>query len=249
MTRETIEIQKELFAPGRSRVAKYRDLVIGEPGLWPLIKYELIVLLCANVPGAAGLWLRSRLFPRLLGRCGRNVTFGSHVVLRHPHKIAIADNVVIDDLCVLDAKGTDNHGLQIGTGVFIGRGTILSCKNGDIVLDENVNVGFNCEIFSASLVHLRPRALLAAYTYLIGGGHDFERTDVAVLDQSRSSRGIDVGEGCWIGAGVRVLDGVRLGAHAIVGAGAVVTEDVPEYAVAVGLPARVVRDRRAAERP
>jgi acetyltransferase-like isoleucine patch superfamily enzyme len=52
--------------------------------------------------------------------------------LRHPHKI-IGDNVVIDDLCCLDAKGTDNRGITIGNGVFVGRNTILSCKNGDIV--------------------------------------------------------------------------------------------------------------------
>ena len=45
----------------------------------------------------------------------------------------IGDNVVIDDLCCLDAKGTDNHGITIGNGVFVGRNTILSCKNGDIV--------------------------------------------------------------------------------------------------------------------
>jgi acetyltransferase-like isoleucine patch superfamily enzyme len=53
-----------------------------------------------------------------------------------------------------------------------------------------------------------------------------------------------VGEGAWLGAGVTVLDGCTVGSHAIVGTGAVVTKPIPDYAVAVGVPARVVRDRR-----
>ena len=94
------------------------------------------MLLCAWVPGALGLFLRSKLYPLLLGRVGRNVVFGANVTLRHPHKIHIGDNVVIDDHCCLDAKGTDNRGITIGNGVFVGRNTILSCKNGDIVIDD-----------------------------------------------------------------------------------------------------------------
>ena len=82
--------------------------------------------------------------------------------------------MVIDDNCLLDAKGDTNAGIAIGAGTFIGRNTILSCKNGDIVLGEGVNIGFNCEIFSAARVELGARALLAAYCYVIGGDHDWK---------------------------------------------------------------------------
>ncbi|MGE3774597.1 MAG: acyltransferase, partial [Gammaproteobacteria bacterium] len=61
--------------------------------------------------------------------------------------------------------------------------------------------------------------------------------------------GIEIGDDGWIGAGAAIVDGVRIGAHAIVGAGAVVTRDVPAYAVVVGNPARVLRDRRAPRPP
>ena len=128
------------------------DLVIGQPGLWPLVRYELTILLAAWIPGALGLFLRSKLYPLILGRVGRNVAFGCNVVLRHPHKIQIADDVVVDDNCCLDAKGTTNHGIVIRRGVFLGRNTILSCKNGDILLDEDANLGFNVEVYSAANV-------------------------------------------------------------------------------------------------
>lgn len=239
-------IQRELFAPGRSKARRYADLVIGRPGFWPLLKYELIVTLCGGLPGALGLLLRSKLYPLLLGRTGRNVTFGVGVTLRHPHKIAIGDDVVIDDGCALDAKGTDNRGIRIGSGVFVGRNTILSCKNGDIEIDDRANVGFNCEIFSASRVRLGRNALVAAYTYLVGGDHLYDRTDVPVLEQGRTARGIEVDDNVWLGAHVVVSDGSRIGRDAIVGAGAVVIGEIPPFHVAAGVPAKILRDRRGA---
>lgn len=242
-------IQDELFGERKSKIQRYRDLVIGRGGLRPLLAYEAVMLLCANLPGALGLFLRSKLYPCLLGRSGRNVTFGTNVVLRHPHKISIGDNVVIDDGCCLDAKGTTNRGISIGNGVFVGRNTILSCKNGDIVLDDEANLGFNVEVFSAARVRIGKRVLVAAYTYLVGGDHLYDRVDVPVLHQGRTARGIEVDDNVWLGAHVVVADGAVIGRDAIVGAGAVVTGEIPPFHIAAGVPARLVRDRRAAAGP
>ena len=231
--------QDQLFRGGSAR-NKYSALIVGRPGLGALIGYELVVLIAQSVPGALGLALRRALYPMLLGSCGRNVVFGQNVSLRHPHKIHIADNVVVDDQCLLDAKGESNDGIRIGSGVFIGRNTILSCKNGDIALGDEANIGFNCEIFSASRVTIGAGTLVAAYAYLIGGDHEAADRARPVNEQTRVSRGIAVGAGAWIGAGAKVLDGVSIGDRAVVGAGAVVRSDVPAGATAVGVPARVL---------
>jgi len=235
--------QEQLFAPGTSSRAKYAELVIGRPGLGALLKHEIIVSLAQARAGAFGLVLRKMLYPRLLGSCGRNVIFGQNVVLRHPHKIHLGDNVVIDDNCLVDAKGETNRGIRIGRGVFIGRNTILSCKNGDIEIGDGANIGFNCEVFSASRVSIGASVLMAAYTYVIGGDHDFSDLTKSVLAQTRTSSGVSIGDGAWTGAGAKILDGVTVGAHAVIGAGAVVREDVAAWAVAVGVPARVVSTR------
>jgi acetyltransferase-like isoleucine patch superfamily enzyme len=237
-------IQRELFDERRSKADKYRDLVIGRPGWGALIGFEMVTLLSSWVPGALGLFLRSKLYPLVLGSVGRNVVFGVNVTVRHPHKIAIGDNVVIDDACCLDAKGTDNKGILIGTGVFVGRNTILSCKNGDIIVDNDANVGFNCEIFSASRVRVGKSVLMAAYTYLVGGDHLYDRIDIPVLEQGRTARGIEVADNAWLGTHVVVADGSRIGRDAIIGAGAVVIGDIPEFSIAAGIPAKVIRDRR-----
>jgi acetyltransferase-like isoleucine patch superfamily enzyme len=235
--------QEQLFAAGTSARQKYASLVVGQPGLGALLKYELVVMFSQACPGAIGLAMRKALYPLLLGSCGRNVVFGQNVVLRHPHKIHIGNNVVVDDNCLLDAKGESNRGIRIGSGVFIGRNSILSCKNGDIELGDGANIGFNCEVFSASRVTIGASVLMAAYSYVIGGDHDFSDPTAAVLAQSRTSAGVDVGAGAWLGAGTKILDGVRVGEHAIVGAAAVVRDDVPAHTVAVGIPARVISRR------
>lgn len=235
--------QDQLFAPGTSSRAKYAALVVGRPGLGALLRHEMVVGLAQARAGALGLLLRRQLYPWLLGSCGHNVIFGQNVVLRHPHKIHIGSNVVIDDNCLLDAKGDTNAGIRIDDGVFVGRNTILSCKNGDIELARGANIGFNCEVFSASRVRVGADVLMAAYAYVIGGDHDASNADRPVIEQGRRSAGVDIGDGAWVGAGAKILDGVTVGAHAIVGAGAVVREPVPERAVAVGVPARVVSHR------
>ena len=236
-------IQRELFDEKRSKLERYADLVVGRPGLWALFKFEAIVTATSWVPGALGLLLRSKLYPVLLGRCGRNVTFGANVVLRHPHKVVIGDNVVIDDNCCLDAKGTDNHGITIGDGVFVGRNTILSCKNGDIVLDDQANIGFNVEIFAASRVRVGKKVLIAAYCYLVGGDHLYDRIDTPVLEQGRTARGIEVDDHAWLGAHAVVTDGSRVGKDCIIGAGAIVIGQIPDFAIAAGVPAKVLRNR------
>lgn len=245
-TPETARIpkaQEQLFESGTSARRKYAALVVGRPGLGSLLAYELIVTFTQSLPGALGLALRKTFYPMLLGSCGRNVVFGQNVSLRHPHKIHVGDNVVIDDNCLIDAKGEANTGIRIGAGVFVGRNSILSCKNGDIELADGANIGFNCEVFSASRVRIGARAMLAAYTYVIGGDHDRSDPSKSVLEQERTSAGVLVGDGAWLGAGAKVLDGVTIGEMAIVGAGAVVTHDVPARAVAVGIPAKVVSNR------
>jgi acetyltransferase-like isoleucine patch superfamily enzyme len=236
--------QDQLFASRGSSRQKYAALVVGRPGWGALLKYEFVQQASQNVAGAIGLALRKVMFPWLLGACGRNVIFGQNVVLRHPHKIRIGDNVVIDDNCLLDAKGTSNQGITIGSGVFVGRNSILSCKDGDITLGDGANVGFNCELFSASRVTIGKDTLIAAYCYVIGGDHDFTDASRPVLEQGRRSKGILVGAGAWLGAGAKILDGVTIGDRAIVGAGSVVRQAVPDGAVAVGVPARVIADRQ-----
>jgi len=238
------KIQKELFSRDKSKIAKYVNLFVGKKGFFSLLKYELITMLFQDMPGAIGIFFRNLFYPRLFKKVGKGVNFGKSITIRHPHKISIEDDVVIDDYCVLDAKGLNNNGIHIGKNIFIGRGSILSCKNGDIVLKRNVVIGFNCEIFSGNKVVIGENTLISAYVYIIGGGHDYSRIDVPISEQEKSSYGIKIEKNCWIGAGAMVFDSVTIGEDTIIGAGAVVSKDIPPFSVAAGIPARVAKFRK-----
>jgi acetyltransferase-like isoleucine patch superfamily enzyme len=90
--------------------------------------------------------------------------------------------------------------------------------------------------------------MIGAHTVMIPANHGFARIDVPMNTQPLTREGIDVGEDVWIGAGCQVLDGVRIGKGAVIGAGSVVTRDIDAYAIAVGVPATVVRSRRSPAR-
>jgi acetyltransferase-like isoleucine patch superfamily enzyme len=246
--RRQVGIQ-DAMGEGTSPLRKYQDLVVGSRSLLRLALHELVILTSSWVPGALGLLLRKLLYPLLLGSVGRGVVFGQGVVLRHPHKIRLGDGVTVDDHVVLDAKGTSNRGIDVGRGVFLGRGTILSCKDGDITIGDHGNFGFHCEVFSGSSIVVGRHGLFAAQAYLVGGGHEFDRPGIAVIDQPRSSRGIVLGDNVWLGTGAKVLDGVRIGSDVVVGANAVVNADLPDGAIAAGVPARVLRSRDGQAEP
>ncbi|MDX1763013.1 MAG: acyltransferase [bacterium] len=238
------ELQESLTDPDKSALKKYQDLVVGLPGLWPLMKHEFLTTFLGSLPGAIGLAARQQLYKSLFGRVGRGVVIGKSVTIRHGHKIRLGNNVVIDDYAVLDAKGTGNKGIVIGDNVMIGRGTVISCKNGDIFIGDNTNIAIQCFIQSARQVTIGKNNLFSAYCYLIGGGdHKTDRTDVPIIAQSQVVRGITLEDNCLLGAGVKIQDGVHIERDAIVGTGAVVRDNICAFGVAVGIPAKVVKRR------
>lgn len=246
----TAELQRSLQASGASPLAKYQDLFVGSRSLWRLIVYDTLSL-ASGAPGAVGFALRKLCFRPLLGSLGRGSVFGRNVVLRHPRKIFIGENVVVDDNVVLDAKGTGNAGITLGDGSMISRNSILSCKGGDITLGRGSKIGINCLVHSESRVEISPDVTIAAYCYLLAGGnHEFDRVDLPVLEQpSYHKGGVSVGAGSWLAARVTVLDGVSIGRGAVIGAGAVVRDPLPDYAIAVGVPAKVIRLRGPLPQP
>ena len=233
---------------GGGALKAYQRLVIGSESLWDLVVYELVMLASSWVPGALGLLLRRLLYPLLLGSCGKGCIFGRGVVLRHPHKIHLGDGVVLDDGAMVDAKGEGNR-VVLAEGVYVGRGSIIYTKGGDIELGKGVNISHNCELFSSNKLVVGPGTFIAAYSYLLSGGQYDPDSDQPFAEQPGTmSRGATVvGENVWIAAHVVVTDGVKIGDGAVVGAGAIVMDDIPPQVLAVGMPARVVRKLGSSE--
>ncbi len=241
------EIRRMMKDEQGSAIKKYMWLTVGRTSWLALFKYELLLGLLASLPGALGLLLRQKLYRHMFADCGRKVVFGRNVTIRHPHRIRFADNVIIDDNAVLDGKGDADVTIEIGSGSIIGRNSILTCKGGSIRLADKVNISVNCTLISETLLSIGENVLIAGHCYLIAGGnHGLDRTDIPILEQPLIEKGgIDIKEHCWLGANVTVLDGVTIGRDSVAAAGSVVTKPVPEYHIVGGVPAKVLRDRKA----
>lgn len=244
-TGEGYKVKEAVKRGDRGAFRVYRDLYYGDTSLAYVLMAEAIVTLTCGLSGALGLLLRKWLYPCLFKEVGRKVIFGKNLTLRHAHKITLGDHVVLDDNVVVDAKGESNTGIVIGDDVYVGRNTIIYCKNGNITIERAVNISSNCQIYSSNQVMIGAQTIIAAYTYILSGGQ-YELRDRATPFAEQSgmlTRGpTTVGPNCWLAAGVVVLDGTTIGEHCVIGAGSVVTGDIPADRLAVGIPAKVVRE-------
>lgn len=105
----------------------------------------------------------------------------------------------------------------------------------NVKIGNNVVINSNCLMMARGGITLEDDAMLAANVQLLSNNHDEYDRQVLLCNE------ITIKKGVWIGAGATILPGVTVGEYAIVGAGAIVTKDVPDYAVVVGSPARVVK--------
>jgi acetyltransferase-like isoleucine patch superfamily enzyme len=110
-----------------------------------------------------------------------------------------------------------------------------------------VRIAGSCVLSAVAHVRLGRKVLLARNVYISDHIHAYEDTTEAVLDQGVARvEPVDIGDGAWLGQNVVVCPGVSIGRGAVVGANAVVVDDIPDYCLAVGAPARVVRTFAAA---
>jgi len=238
-------LHSKIFNPKKSPFKRYKEMVIGKRGWGTLLWYELTLLLFGLLPGALGLVLRQIFYRPLFKKVGKNVVFGRNMVIRHPHKIVVGDNVIIDDDCTLDAKGEDNEGIVIGDMVTIGRFSAIICKDADIQIGSHVNIGSTVKLIVANRgkITVGNSIDIGSGCHFSGGSYDYSDADVLPSSRRLETQGITVEDLAWIGAGVIILDGVTIGTKSIVAAGAVVTKDVPSHSVAAGVPAEIKKLR------
>lgn len=242
-----IPLNDQLHSPDSS-FSKYWKKAGGDLSLPGFILYECFALLLANLGGAAGYFLRKKLARFLFRSAGTGLILGRGLTVRHPGRIDFGDNVAVDDYVFIDASGSGDIGVQLRDGVILSRNCSIMGKNGHVVFEERADVGCNCVFASVTGISVGASAIIAGNCYIGGGRYVHDRLEPAIMDQGVYSRGeIVIGDKSWIGAGAVILDGVRIGTGAIVGAGSVVTKDVPDYAVAAGVPARILRIRAEQE--
>ncbi len=109
-------------------------------------------------------------------------------------------------------------------------------------IGDNSGVGINCEIYGP--VTIGKNVMMGPEVVIYTSGHKHNRTDIPMIEQgAETEREVNIGDDVWIGRRAIILPGVKIGNGCIIGAGAIVTKDIPDYSVAVGVPAKVVKNR------
>jgi acetyltransferase-like isoleucine patch superfamily enzyme len=162
---------------------------------------------------------------------GGGIVLGRGVKIEHPECVSLGNRVHLNDYCWLSVL-TENletgnptitlrPELRIGDGCYIGRSGTIAC---------------------ISRITLGRDVMISDRVFIGDAGHGFARTDVPIRDQYLTSKGpVEIGDGTWIGIGVSIMANVKIGRNCVVGAGSVVTNDIPDFCIAVGVPAKVVR--------
>ena len=172
------------------------------------------------IPGGPGTATRRVLYTPLFGRAGKGLRTGIGVVVQGFRNIRLGNNVGLNRLSSLyAARGT----IKLGNNVFLGDFSSINANDATITIGNNVAIG--------------------PMTLIQGANHAMDRLDIPIVQQGHIPATVTIEDDVWIAAHCTILPGVRIASGAVIGAGAVVTKDVPKNAVVGGIPARVLRYR------
>lgn len=174
----------------------------------------------------AGFLMRFRiLWLKLLGvKIGRRCWIRGVSIPRNPWDIEIRESVALDDYTVLLTTGARKKEprITIGEGAYINRFAMLDAS-------EKIEIGGD--------------SMIGPYCYITDHDHAFKK-GAKVKEQELTGAPVVIGADVWVGACAIILKGVKIGSGAVIGAGSVVTSDIPEYAIAAGVPARQIGERK-----
>lgn len=179
-------------------------------------------------------------------KVGRNLRVGGpfNILLRDGAMISnlvIGDNVTFDGKTYIRMRKTGKiklcNSTRIGTDVWL-----VVANDSNLVVGENSVLG-SYSMFNAGYgLRIGLNCLLAGFIYVNTSNHNYMKSEL-IRKQGFSGAAVEIGDDVWIGGHVCINKGVRIGNGAVIGSGAVVTKDIPEYQIAVGNPARIIKPR------
>ena len=221
---------------------------------WARHLYEVILVILITVSGVPVFGRLALLLAewlvgpykdrRILAKLTPRSYISPHAQIRCP-RLQLGHHCFIDERVTIYSH-SDGGEVRLGDRVHLYRDTIIEVgSGGSVIIGENTHIqaacnlkGFLGNVIIGRDVQIAPHCGFSPYE------HNFKDRAAVIHQQGiRSAGDIVIEDDVWLGLGVAVLEGVHIGKGAVIGAGAVVTKDVPAYAIAGGVPARVIRMR------
>jgi acetyltransferase-like isoleucine patch superfamily enzyme len=228
-------------------VEELRYYLKGQAASVPKYILEQLVLgLFSWVPTVVGIGLRALAY-RLIMELEGAPAIEAAVRILHAGNLRLGRKVYLDRGVYLHALPA---GITIGDGTFVMHQSMLHVFNFRDLPQAGITIGRNCFIGEFNVVrgqggvHIGDDVYTGPMVQILAVNHVYDDPNRPIRDQGITARGIVVEDDVWIGAGAVVLDGVTIGRGSVIGAGAVVADDLPAYSIAVGAPAKPIKDRR-----
>lgn len=173
---------------------------------------------------------------------------GKRTKLKCRSKMIFHGTAIIEDGVKIDALS--KSGIEVGEGFSIGRNSIIECTGVIRELGEKLTIGKNVGIAANAFISMRgpinigDNTIFGPNVAIHAENHRFDRIDIPIKDQGTTRKGVSIGKDCWIGSGVKILDGVKIGDGCVIAAGAVVNKDIPNFSIAGGIPAKIIKSRK-----
>ena len=176
---------------------------------------------------------------------GVNVYISPRAIVKRGQKISLGDNVVVERGAMLWVDVDGSH-ITIGEDSYLSSHCVLNTFDGWITIGAHCTVNCYAVLYGHGGLQIGDDVRIAPHVMIMPMNHSFANPQVPIRKQEIQALGVRIEDDVWLGAGAIVLDGVTIGKGSVIGAGAVVTRDIPPYSVAVGVPAKVVKKRGGA---
>lgn len=214
---------------------------------WLSLAEAVILFLCEWLPTPIGRILRRLIYRTIFAQLGASAYIRPNVEFLGTARIKIGDLISIHRGVRIRCLN-QNSTVSIADKVSLDRGVDIKSNRGHIDIGKRTYIGpYTC--LSGGDIKIGDNCLIASQSGIYASNHDFADPLRNIIDQKSSFKGIAIEDDCWLGSGVRVLDGVTIGRGCVIGAGAVVTKDIPPYSIAVGVPAKVISQRKIISQP
>lgn len=192
--------------------------------------------------------LRGRALCLYGAHAGTRFGAGRLVKVLFPECLTVGDDVSIGEMSYLHCLSS--RGVRIGSRTSLERNLWLHCggtleqfERGCLSIGEDSFVGCNAVLGAGGGIQIGSHVLIGQSVNIHSENHIFQDGARLICEQGVEYHGVTIGDDVWIGSKATILDNVHIGQGAVIGAGSVVTRDIPPYAVAVGVPAKVIRYR------
>lgn len=235
------------------------------------VKELLASVLVGWIPTKPGMWLRSLLYRTIFQSLGQGVKIdrgceffgspriqiGNNTFIGHSvylgstptNELVLRSNVCLSDNVRINIDGHQSK-IILNDGVFLDRGVdVKGHDRGYIEIGQDAYIGpYGC-LAGPGHISIGQNCMIASHTGIYANNHNFDDLTRPINAQGLTSKGIIIEDDCWLGTGVKVLDGVTIGRGSVIGAGSVVTKSIPPFSIAVGVPAKVIKKRGSQHSP